>query len=109
MTMFGRKLTAVIALAALGALGGCDKLKPRQAPDSENRGIEAPEPTPTEAPPPSAPVAPPTSVITNASEADSREAPPEPDAQTQDDADATGMTARINRDDTATNGVTTQP
>ncbi len=27
-----------------------------------------------------------------------RDTPPDPDAQTLDDADATGMTARVNRD-----------
>lgn len=42
-------------------------------------------------------------VSANAAVVEPREAPPEPDTQTLDDADATGMTARVNRGDALAN------
>ncbi|WP_380877510.1 hypothetical protein ACFB49_13140 [Sphingomonas sp. DBB INV C78] len=52
-------------------------------------------------------VAPEPVVETNTADATPPEAPVPPDAQMLDDADATGMTARVNRDAAAENGAVT--
>ncbi len=94
---------ATSALFVLSVLAGCSRSEPDQPPPVDNAVTEeapvreeppapAPEPAPVEpapapvsnvvAPPPAAEIA--------------------PDAQMLDDADATGMTARANRDAPAT-------
>lgn len=78
------------------ALGGCSRSEPDAAPVTENATYEDEAPTEAAAPPvvdeAPAPVAPEVKA----------EAPPAaeiaPDVQVQDDADATGMTARVRRD-----------
>jgi len=51
------------------------------------------------------PVETPVPETTNLTVAEPRAAPVDPDAQTLDDADATGMTARVNRDAAANEAV----
>jgi len=93
------KIAAVAAGAlALGALAGCEKSTPEPAAPVENVVNEA-EPmnavvVPEETPAPE---------TTNLTVAEPREAPVDPDVQTLDDADATGMTARVNRDQPTAN------
>jgi hypothetical protein len=83
-------------LLALTALSGCDKPAPDQPVASDNGAV--PETNVVEVTTNAATPAATHAVTTNASEAVVREAPTPPDEQTQDDADATGMTARVNRD-----------
>ena len=93
-------------LLALAALGGCDWLSP-QPPKPEATENVVDETPSSNAAEPAANVAIPTDV--NAAAAvDVRDAPPPPDAQTLDDADATGMTARVNRDEAPANSTTVQ-
>ncbi|HXH15874.1 MAG TPA: hypothetical protein VNJ10_07045 [Sphingomonas sp.] len=86
-------------LLAAMALAGCSRSEPEQPPTDtnmvEDTGVTeteaAPAPVetaPVEAPPPAPAVVEPP-----------REAPVAPDAQMQDDADATGMTSRVTRDE----------
>jgi glucose/arabinose dehydrogenase len=95
-------------LMALALLAGCNnKSEPDTQPsETENVGADAqpepvqPEPaTPTPEP---APVERPTPVATPIA-AEPREPAPSPDAQMLDDADATGMTARITRQESQGN------
>ncbi|MEO6215531.1 MAG: hypothetical protein ABIO86_05845 [Sphingomonas sp.] len=88
-------------LLALTALAGCDKSTPDQPVANENGAV--PETNVTEATNAAAPTAPTQSVTTNATEAVARDAPLPPDEQTQDDADATGMTSRVNRGEAPAN------
>ena len=90
-----------VALLTLTALAGCDKSTPDQPAASENGAV--PETNVTEATNTAAPAAPTQSVTTNATEAAVRDAPLPPDEQTQDDADATGMTSRVNRGEAPAN------
>jgi hypothetical protein len=93
----------LLALAALAALSGCDKPAPDQPVASDNSAV--PETNVVEVSNAAAPVtATHDMTTTSTSDAGSREAPPPPDAQTQDDADATGMTSRVNRDQAPANG-----
>ena len=90
-----------VALLTLTALAGCDKSTPDQPAASENGAV--PETNVTEGANTAAPAAPTQSVTTNATEAAVRDAPLPPDEQTQDDADATGMTSRVNRGEAPAN------
>ena len=88
-------------LLALAALGGCEKSTPEQPAPVENAVNEV---EPVNIVVPEEKRAPETA---NASTVEVRETPPDPDAQTQDDADATGMTSRVRREDAPAN--TTAP
>jgi len=98
---YGLRLALGASLATL-ALGGCSRSEPDTAPVTENAAYEDEAPSEATAPP-VADAAP----ATVAPEVKA-EAPPAPeiapDVQVQDDADATGMTARVRRDgsDTST-------
>jgi hypothetical protein len=99
MIMNRGKIAAMAAGAlALMALAGCEKSTPEPSAPVENMVNEA-EPmnavAPVETPVPE--------TANAATVVDTRETPPDPDAQTQDDADATGMTARVHRDEGTTN------
>jgi hypothetical protein len=79
-------------------LGGCSRSEPEAPPVTDNMSYEEDAPVETAAPvAPVAEAAPPAEV--------KAEAPPAPeiapDVQVQDDADATGMTARVTRDGAA--------
>lgn len=98
MRMTRGKIAATAAgLLALTALAGCEKSTPEPAAPVENMVNEA-EPVNTVAP-----VETPVPETTNLTVAEPRDAPVDPDAQTLDDADATGMTARVRRDEAAAN------
>jgi hypothetical protein len=90
-----------VGLLALAALAGCEKSAPDQPVASENGAV--PETNVVEAANTTAPAAVTHSVTTNATEAVAREAPTPPDEQTQDDADATGMTSRVTRGEALAN------
>ncbi len=93
-----------VGLLALAALAGCDKSTPDQPVASENGAV--PETNVTETTNAAAPVAATHTATTNASEAVvAREAPTPPDEQTQDDADATGMTSRVTRGEAPANSI----
>lgn len=85
-----RAMTMTAALAALLVVAGCSKQQPAENV-TENAGAEqAPLPAPTPAPEPQAeaPIAKPAPPAAE---------PVAPEAQILDDADATGMTARLSR------------
>jgi type IV secretory pathway VirB10-like protein len=85
---------AAIALLALSALAGCSRSnEPPPEPENDVEAVEPPAPPVTEAPPVAAPT--PASNIADAAPEDN----PGPDQQVLDDADATGMTARVRRDE----------
>ena len=103
MTISTRTRTAIAGgLLAAMALAGCSSSEPEQPPTDtnmvEDTGVTeteaAPAPVetaPVEAPPPAPAVVEPP-----------REKPIAPDEQMLDDADATGMTSRVNRDEAPT-------
>ncbi len=93
-----RMMTGASLAAAALMLAGCSRSAPEQ-PEDGNMVEAAPVDTATPEPLPTAEPSPaPSPVDTNAT----AEAPPEekvaPDAQMLDDAEATGMTARVTRD-----------
>lgn len=101
-----RKIATAAALLALTALAGCDWFKPAPPPQTSENANSVIEENVVEPPLP----------VTNgtapaetnaAAAAELRDAPPAPDAQTQDDADAVGMTAHVKRDEGT--GNTTAP
>lgn len=107
MTRFPRyratwRATTLAGLMALGVLAGCSNSEP------ENQPPEAPETsTVSEAPAPAAEApatmttAEPTSLPPPVAVPEAEPAEPTPpDAQVLEDADATGMTARVRRDET---------
>jgi hypothetical protein len=96
--------TAAAIGAGLLALAGCNRSTPEQ-PSVADNGV-VPETNVTTASNTVAPVTKAPSASSNASEAVARPEPPAPDSQTQDDADATGMTARVHRDDAPANETT---
>ena len=100
-TMLIRSAAFAGGLLVLAALAGCDKPAPDQPVATDNSAV--PETNVVEVTNAAAPAATAHADTTNASEALSREAPPPPDSQTQDDADATGMTSRVNRDQAPAN------
>ena len=100
--MRNRTMKTGAALAAgLLMLSACSRSEPEQ-PLEENMSEQAPmeESTP-DATPTAEPSATPTAAVeTNTAAIDTPpEAPVAPDAQMIDDADATGMTARVSRDE----------
>ncbi len=102
MTHFPRyRATTLAGLMALGVLAGCSNSEP------ENPPAEAPETSTVSDAPAPAPEAPVTTTVAEPTglqpplvvpEAESVEPTP-PDAQVLEDADATGMTARVRRDE----------
>jgi hypothetical protein len=98
MTMNRGKIAALAGgLLALTALAGCNNSTPESSAPVDNVANEAepmnvvvPEETPA-------------AETANAAAVELRETPPDPDAQTQEDADATGMTARVRRDEAPAN------
>jgi hypothetical protein len=101
-------LRGAAALLVLTALAGCDKSAPDQPAASENGAV--PETNVTEPVNTAAPANMTHAVTSNASEAaEVRDAPTPPDEQTQDDADATGMTSRVSRGEAPANSTATQP
>lgn len=95
MRFSGRTAAIAAGLIALTALSGCEKSAPEQpVPENALNESEAENVVvPVETAPPE---------TTNATaETEVRETPPDPDAQTLDDADATGMTSRVRRDEAA--------
>ncbi len=107
--MIRTKMAAAALALAVTTLAGCDRPAPQPAasdnatPTDEGTPVDASvETNLTEAaPPPAASAAP-----VEAPAAAPREAPPAPDAQTLDDADATGMTSRVHRGDEAVTNTT---
>jgi hypothetical protein len=99
MSMNRGKIAGLAAgLIALAALAGCDSSTPESAAPAENiaDNTEAVNVVvPEEAPVPE--------TLNAAAVEAPRETPPDPDAQTQEDADATGMTARVRRDEAPAN------
>lgn len=89
------KIATAIAVAALTTLAACDK--PAPPVEETNNSTAAVENIDEPEAPPPANVAMPADA--NAATAEMRDAPPAPDAQTQDDADAVGMTAHVKRDE----------
>jgi hypothetical protein len=117
MTMIRTKTTAVAAaVLALTMLAGCDRASPAPQPEASDNALPADAATSVDAnvdanaavnlaepaplPPPGTSAA---SAEASAADVAPREAPPTPDTQTLDDADATGMTARIHREELVTN------
>ncbi|BCA61621.1 hypothetical protein HMP09_0855 [Sphingomonas sp. HMP9] len=104
MTISTRTRTAIAGgLLAGMALAGCSRSEPEQPPTDSNMvedtGVtesEAAAPAPVEAAP--VEVAPPAPAVVEPP----REKPVAPDEQMLDDADATGMTARVTRDEVPT-------
>ena len=99
-----KKIATATALLALTTLGGCDWFKPAPPPETTNNSaavenVDEPDETP-------APVNAAAPTDANAATADLRDTPPAPDAQTQDDADAVGMTAHVRRDEAVANTMT---
>lgn len=105
MTRFSRyRATTLAGLMALGVLAGCSNSEPETPPTETPETSTAPTAetpaTPVETTP--AAVAEPTGlqppdVVPEAAPAE----PTPPDAQVLEDADATGMTARVRRDEPA--------
>jgi predicted small lipoprotein YifL len=100
--------TGTVLAATLLSLAACSRSEPEQAPSAENFAAEdAPLAEPTTSA--DVPVAEPSAAEARAEAANSAmidvppEAPIAPDAQVLDDADATGMTARVSRDEAVAN------
>ena len=97
------KIAGVMAAATL-ALAACSNPEPEQSAEDSN-AVEtiAPDEAPTAAPSAEEPV-PVAEPATNSAAIDvPPEAPVAPDAQVLEDADATGMTARVSRDEAPAN------
>jgi len=91
-----KKIATATALIALTTLAACDN--PAPPPETSNNSAAVENVDEPEAPPPAANIV--TPDATNAADAaELRDTPPAPDAQTQDDADAVGMTAHVRRDE----------
>ncbi len=99
--MTTRMPARLLAVAAgLLALAGCDRSAPEQPVTVTDTVVES---NVEEAPNMAVPAETPSPVTANAAEAAQREDPPAHDVQTQDDADATGMTSRVNRGEAPAN------
>jgi hypothetical protein len=93
----------------LGVLSGCSDNTPQEQPEQTNEATPAPAPAspPKKAEPAPAPEAPIENATTNVAASDP-EPPIAPDAQMLDDADATGLTARVARDNSEQAAAPTQ-
>lgn len=110
MTMrFGFRATIATGLLVAATLGGCSKSSSDASQDEDTPKIETTAPEPVSPPP--APVAAETPAPEPKPDVAEipREEPIAPDVQTQDDADATGMTAHVSRGEEPENGATQQP
>lgn len=98
-------ITAILVAASL--VGGCDRSTPKGEPTTSNDGsndVASTVADPQTSNPANTESAAPISPAPNPSAADNTAAArDDTDAQTLDDADATGMTARVSRDATTTN------
>ena len=102
--MSHRTTKTIVAVLAAGLLGlaGCSRSGPDQPLDDNALGLDEPMSNATDE---IAPVETPTAEPTPAPDANAvaiappPEEPVKPDAQVLDDADATGMTARVTRDE----------
>jgi hypothetical protein len=96
------RATIAASLLAVMALAGCSQSEPDQPPADtnmiEDEGVTEPEAAAAPAPAPAETVPTEPAATANAVEPE-REAPITPDEQMLDDADATGMTARVTRDE----------
>jgi hypothetical protein len=105
MTTMRKKIAAGAALLALTTLGGCDWFKPAPPVRTSENATATIEENVVEPPLPSSNGSAPAEVNAAAT-SELREAPPAPDAQTQDDADAVGMTSHVRRDEPLANSTT---
>jgi len=105
--MTGRRTVAAAALG-LALLAGCSRQAPEQEP-AENDAANVTVPVP-ETPVPETPTPTPTPEATTTNAATTAEEEPvAPDAQMLDDADATGLTARLSRGDGGDGGYAIPP
>lgn len=100
--------TGTVLAATLLSVAACSRSEPEQAPSAENVAAEdvpSAEPTtPADQPLAESPVVETPTESTNSVAIDvPPEAPIAPDVQVLDDADATGMTARVSRDEALAN------
>lgn len=97
---FRNMKTAALLGAGLLTLAACAKPEPEQ-PVSDNMSLEeSPDEAPTPDVAPTAEATPAAALDTNTAAVDvPADAPVAPDAQMIEDADATGMTARVSRDE----------
>ena len=100
MTISTRTRTAIAGgLLATMALAGCSRSEPEQPPADvnmvEDTGVTETEAAPAPVEPAPVEAAPPAPAVVEPP----REKPIAPDEQMLDDADATGMTARVTRDE----------
>lgn len=94
----------LIAAAGMILLSGCSRSAPERAPDEEKTTVDAtPAPMPA-----AAPIAKPPAERTARAEIPRAEEPA-PEVQMQDDADATGMTARVSHDDASAENMDAPP
>lgn len=109
MTRRTIRMTTMLAAAGLLALAGCSRSEPEQPAPEENVVEAMPTESATpEAVPSAAPTATAPTPIANTADVPP-DAPVAPDAQMIDDADATGMTTRVRRDEApATNDAAAQ-
>lgn len=94
-----KTIATATALIALATLAGCDNSPP--PPEPTNSAAAAENVDEPEALPPANVAVP--AEANAAAAAELRDAPPPPDVQTQDDADAVGMTAHVKRDESPSN------
>ena len=103
------RISAIAGLLAATALAGCSKPRADDTPVMENaitdEGVPADEATPMPVPEPTAE---PTADTNTAAISPPPAAEIAPDVQVQDDADATGMTARVSRDEPPANNTEPQ-
>jgi uncharacterized lipoprotein len=92
-----RRIMIAAGVAMLGVLAGCSDKTPQEQPEQSNEATPAPAPAPKKAAPAPAPETPIENATTNVA-ASEPEPPVAPDVQMLDDADATGLTARVSRD-----------
>lgn len=91
-----RRIAIAAGMLLLGVLAGCSDKTPQQQPEQTNEATPAPPPPPKKAETAPAPAAPIANAAANVAASDA-EPPVAPDAQMLDDADATGLTARVSR------------
>ena len=96
--------SAAILAAGLLALAGCNNRSSEQPAAPDNAVVT--ETNVTTESNVAVPVAKAPSTTNATAAVDLRPAPTAPDSQTQDDADATGMTSRVHRDDAPANETT---
>lgn len=108
MTRRTLRMTTMLAAAGLLALAGCSRSEPEQPAPEDNVVETMPTADATPEALPSAEPLPTPTPIANVADVPP-EKPVAPDAQMIDDADATGMTARVSRDEAPPAGNDTAP